>query len=66
MKLIILVFILFSVVSCSKKALYTNLQYNHTSACEKLKSNQYEDCMSQYSDSYEDYTAKRQGTTLNK
>jgi hypothetical protein len=60
MKFILLVFILFSVVGCSKKALYSNLQQNHISVCERLKSNQYEDCMSQFNDSYEDYTEKRQ------
>lgn len=65
MKLIMLAFILLSLVGCSKKDLYSNLQYSHTYSCEKLKSNQYEDCMSQYSDSYEDYTAKRQAR-LNK
>lgn len=53
------------VTGCSKKALYSNLQNSHMHSCERLKSNQYEDCVSQYQDSYEDYTAKRQGI-LNK
>ena len=50
------------ITSCSQKAMYDNLQYSHVSSCEKLKSNHYEDCLGQYSDSYEDYTTKRHST----
>lgn len=65
MKFIIVIFLIITITSCSNKDMYSNLQNSHTFSCEKLKSNQYEDCMNQYSDSYEDYTAKRQAT-LNK
>lgn len=61
MRFILLVFLLVLVVGCSQKALYSNLQQAHVSSCERLKSNQYADCVEQYGDSYEDYTAKRQG-----
>lgn len=62
MKTLLAILFIVAVVGCSKKELYGNLQYSHASSCDRLKSTQYDDCMSQYNDSYEDYTQKRTGT----
>ncbi|WP_392385836.1 hypothetical protein [Marinomonas primoryensis] len=62
MKILFPILLIVAVVGCSKKELYSNIQNNHAHSCQRLKSNQYDDCMSQYNDSYEDYTQKREGT----
>ncbi|BDX01390.1 MAG: hypothetical protein ACPGRG_14015 [Marinomonas sp.] len=62
MKSFFLFFTFTLILGCSNKDVYSNLQRSHAFSCQSLKATQHEECMSQYSDSYEDYTAKRNGT----
>ncbi|WP_162690110.1 hypothetical protein [Marinomonas primoryensis] len=57
-----LIMLVATVAGCTTKDIYSNLQYNHARSCDRLKSTQSDDCRSQYNDSFEDYTQKREGT----
>ncbi|WP_152531154.1 hypothetical protein [Marinomonas profundimaris] len=62
MKILIPLVLVMTLVGCTTKDIYSNLQYNHARSCDRLKSTQSDDCRSQYNDSFEDYTQKREGT----
>jgi len=56
-----ILFLLFtlSLVSCSDKQLYENLQYNKKLECKRFQQSHYEDCMKEVGPSYEVYKAEK-------
>ncbi len=51
-------------VGCSNQQIYDAAQGNHRLECQKLPQGQYEDCMAEISESYEEYTRKRREDEL--
>ncbi|MBN2865299.1 MAG: hypothetical protein JXK16_04770 [Thiotrichales bacterium] len=44
--------------SCSNQQVYNAIQVNQQSKCQKLPPSQYDDCIKQQSESYEEYQRK--------
>lgn len=47
-------------IGCSNKQMYEAAQNNRKSECRKLPDQQQEDCMKAHSESYEEYSRKRE------
>jgi hypothetical protein len=60
MKLSSLLIIALLLIGCSHKQIYTAVQENRRVECSKLPQSQYENCMSEYDTSYEEYERERQ------
>ena len=58
-KLLILV-LLSSVVACSNKAAYENIQINNRNECAKVPPAQLDECMARANRSYEEYQRERE------
>jgi hypothetical protein len=50
----------FLLVACSNKQIYTAVQQNQQLECGKLPQSRYEECMRELEGSYEDYERDRQ------
>ena len=48
------------VQACSQQQVYDAIQQNRQLECQKLPGTQYEECMKQYSEPYEEYERERQ------
>jgi hypothetical protein len=48
------------VQACSHQQVYDAVQQNRQFECQKLPGSQYEECMEQYSEPYEEYERERQ------
>ena len=46
--------------ACSNQQVYDAIQQNRQLECQKLPGTQYEDCMKQYSEPYQEYERERQ------
>jgi len=62
MKFTVLSMIALILLGCSNKQIYNSVQENRRMECGKLPQNQYEDCIRDYSTSYEDYERERQAS----
>ena len=62
MKFTVLSMITLLLIGCSDKQIYNSVQENRRMECGKLPQNQYEECMRDYSTSYEDYERARQAS----
>jgi len=62
MKLYLVLVIVFSMVGCSNRAVYENVQINKRNECMKLPQNQYNECMERVNKSYEEYKRERKET----
>lgn len=60
MKAITLLCLLFTVVSCSNKGVYQDLQRNKRNECMQVPPAEYDRCMRSMEQSYEDYERQRQ------
>ncbi len=49
--------------ACTDRQLYQAIQNNRQLECQKLPGTQYEECMKQYSQSYESYRRDREALT---
>jgi len=47
--------------SCTTKGAYEAFQYNHASACREYRGQQQDDCLANYSKSFEEYQKERTG-----
>lgn len=57
-----ILFILFtlSLLSCSNKQVYENIQYNKKLECQRVQQSHYENCMEQTGPSYEVYKKEKE------
>ncbi|MAD73485.1 MAG: hypothetical protein CML20_01550 [Rheinheimera sp.] len=55
-----------TVSGCSNKAVYQNLQLNKKQECRRLPVTQYDDCMRDMAQSYEEYERQRKQVIENK
>ena len=62
MKLYLALFIVFSMVGCSNRAIYENIQINKRNECMTLPQNQYDECMEGVNKSYDKYERERNET----
>ena len=51
--------LLSSLYGCSNKEVYTAIQNNRQLECQKLPQVQYDECMSEYGQAYDEYEADR-------
>jgi PBP1b-binding outer membrane lipoprotein LpoB len=58
--LIALAGLVFATAGCSNKAAYQNLQLNKKQECRRLPVTEYDDCMREMAQSYEEYERQRQ------
>ncbi|MEM9256718.1 MAG: hypothetical protein AAGA91_14825 [Pseudomonadota bacterium] len=49
-----------SLAACSNEQIYDSIQGNAQLECSKLPQDQYEQCMAEYSQTYEDYARERE------
>lgn len=52
--------LLLFLLGCTQQGVYETIQRHEKQKCEKLPSAQYEDCIAQSSESYEDYQRARE------
>ena len=64
--LIVLAVAVFTVSGCSNRAVYQNLQLNKKQECRRLPVTEYDDCMRDMEQSYEEYERQRKQVIENK
>lgn len=60
MKTLLIALIAFSVVGCSARAVYENLQLNRQQECLEVSPQRYDECMKGMDKSYDEYERERQ------
>ncbi|WP_397472365.1 hypothetical protein [Rheinheimera sp.] len=60
MKTVVLTLMLLFIASCSNKAAYQNLQQNKRNECMRAPAAEYDKCMQNMAQSYEEYERQRQ------
>ena len=60
MKTIALVFVCLTISACSNKAVYQDLQRNKRNECMQVPQSEYDRCMRNMEQSYEEYELQRQ------
>lgn len=58
--LLTLIALISVITGCTNKQVYTAVQQNRQFECQKLPQSQYEECMKDYDQSYEDYANDRE------
>jgi len=62
MKFYLVLIIVSSMVGCSNRAIYENVQINKRNECMKLPLKQYHECMEKVNKSYDEYERERKET----
>lgn len=59
MKPILMLLMAVSIVGCSQRAVYENIQHHNRQECAKLPESEFEECMNNAERSYDEYQEKR-------